>query len=277
MLNFTNKVYCKDNIELLAELPNRCIDLIYCDILYGTGQCFGDYKDIKADKKVVYNFYIPRIKQMKRVLKDAGSIYIQCDWRINHWIRCIMDAVFGYDNFRRELVWCYSVQGYSTNNFSAKHDNILYYVKEIKNGFTFNLESIREDRPSNSTIGRFLPEALKKGFVYEFKSKRKIIIKDEEDFYKNFKGHPPYSWFFCSPVPGASKERMYGKYKTQKPKALLERIIKASSNKGDLVADFFCGSGTTIAVAKELGRKYWGCDISKRAIEITKKRLGIIC
>ena len=100
-----NKVYCMDNMELLKQLPNNYIDLIYCDILYGTGRNFGDYQDLKCDRKIIEEHYTPRLQEMHRVLKDTGSIYLQMDTRINHWIRCLMDDVFGYDNFRNEIIW----------------------------------------------------------------------------------------------------------------------------------------------------------------------------
>jgi site-specific DNA-methyltransferase (adenine-specific) len=268
----TQKCFCCDNLELMKTIESNTIDLIYCDILYGTGRKFADYQDLKPIRSEIENHYIPRIKEMHRILKNTGSIYLQMDCRIVHWLRCIMDDVFGYDNFRNELIWCYNVQGYSKNNYSLKHDNILYYCKK-KNDFIFNLESIREDKPSQGTIDRFLPEALKNGFIKDFKSNKLIPIIDEEDFYLKMKGHPPYSWFEMSAVPAASKERNFGKYDTQKPEKLLERIIKASSNENDLVADFYMGSGTTAKVCKNLNRNFIGCDINPRAIEIVKERL----
>ena len=98
----TETLHCGDNLEYMKTLPSNSIDLIYNDLLYGTGRNFGDYKDIKADRKTVEDFYIPRITEMHRLLKDTGSIYLQMDTRINHWMRCIMDDVFGYNNFRNE-------------------------------------------------------------------------------------------------------------------------------------------------------------------------------
>jgi len=101
------KLYTCDNLELLKLLSDNQIDLIYCDILFGTGKKFKYYTDLKPTKKIIADFYIPRIKEMHRVLKDYGSIYIHCDYRINHWIRMIMDDCFGYDNFRNEIIWYY--------------------------------------------------------------------------------------------------------------------------------------------------------------------------
>ena len=113
-----------DNLELLAELKNSTVDLIYCDILYGTGRKFKDYQDLKPKREVIEEHYIPRIKEMHRVLKDTGSIYLQMDTRINHWLRCILDDVFGYDNFRNEISWCYNSQGKTTNKKEPSRNRI---------------------------------------------------------------------------------------------------------------------------------------------------------
>ena len=143
-----NKVYCIDNLELLKQLPDNYIDLIYCDILYGTGRNFGDYQDLKCDREVIEEHYIPRIKEMYRVLKDTGLIYLQMDTRINHWIRCLMDDIFGYENFKNEIVWSYNSAPRKKNCFGHRHDIILRYSKS--DNFTFN--KIRE--PYSETAPR---------------------------------------------------------------------------------------------------------------------------
>ena len=223
-----------DNLELMKQLPKNSIGLIYCDILYGTGRKFKDYQDLKADRRIIQDFYTPRINEMHRILLDTGSIYIHMDWRISHWIRLIMDDVFGFDNFRNEIIWKYGLGGSGNKEFAKKHDNILFYTKS--NQYTFNLQY--ETATSNMLKGK---------------------MKKMTDVWE------------VPTLNNMAKERIG--YDTQKPKSLLERIIKASSNQGDLVADFFCGSGTTCIVAKELGRNYLGCDINKRAIDITYDRL----
>ena len=226
-----------DNLELMKQIPDNYIDLIYCDVLYGTGRKFDDFQDLKPDRQIIEDFYIPRIKEMHRILKNTGSIYLQMDYRISHWIRIIMDDIFGYDNFRNEIIWKYGLGGSSNREFAKKHDNILFYVKS--KDYVFNLQY--EPATSNMMKG---------------KMKKMTDIWD------------------VPALNNMAKERIG--YNTQKPKALLERIIKASSNEGDIVADFFCGSGTTGVVAKELGRKYILCDINPRAIEITEQRLSEI-
>ena len=104
---------CCDNLELMATIPNNTIDLIYCDILYGTGKDFMDYKDLYPMREIIEEHYLPRLKEMHRILKNTGSIYLQMDSRISHWVRCLLDEVFGYGNFRNELIWCYNTGGKS--------------------------------------------------------------------------------------------------------------------------------------------------------------------
>lgn len=248
-----------DNLELMAEIKDNTIDLIYCDILYGTGRKFADYQDLKPIRSEIESHYIPRIKEMHRILKPTGSIYLQMDTRINHWMRCIMDDIFGYERFLNEIIWCYNTQGYSKTKYSSKHDCILFYSK-TKNYF-FNAESIRNENPSESSIKRFAKEIEQKGFYIDFKSKKRVY---------ELKGSLPLDWFEMSVLPSAHSENTG--YDTQKPKALIERIIKASSNEGDLVADFYSGSFTTAEVCKDLKRNFIGCDINPNCFEKAKER-----
>ena len=101
-------VQCGDNLELLKSQPNESVNMIYCDILYGTGRNFSDYQDLNPIRSEIESHYLPRLTEMKRVLKQNGSIYLQMDTRINHRMRILMDDVFGYDNFRNEIVWSYN-------------------------------------------------------------------------------------------------------------------------------------------------------------------------
>jgi len=240
-----------DNLELMRQIDDNSIDLIYSDILFGTGKKFADYQDLKPIKKVIEDFYIPRIKEMHSILAYTGSVYLQMDYRISHWIRCIMDDIFGYENFRNEIIWCYNGGGVTKKQFNKKHDNILFYSKSDK--FRFNTQY----QPYNDNSAKRLLNKHRG----EDKSDRLELGTPMTDWWADIK---------CIVNP-ANKE--YVGYNTQKPKALLNRIIKASSDKGDVIADFFCGSGVTGAVAKELNRKYIMCDINKRAIEISKERL----
>lgn len=254
------QIECCDNLELMSKIESGTVDLIYCDILYGNGRKFADYQDLKPIRSEIENHYIPRIKEMHRILKPTGSIYLQMDTKINHWIRCILDDVFGYDRMLNELIWCYRSQGFNKNKWSEKHDVILLYSKTKT--WKFNLEAVRENEIGESTQKRWHKEIAEHGM---------IPTKKNGKIYWNSPYSPPKDWINLNALPQAHTER--NGYDTQKPKELIEKFIKASSNEGDLVADFYLGSGTTCEVALELGRKFIGCDINPRAIEITLQRL----
>ena len=249
-----NKIYCMDNLEVLKQLPDNQIDLIYCDILYGTGRNFGDYQDLKCDRKVIEEHYIPRLQEMHRVLKDTGSIYLQMDYKISHWLRLIMEDTGLL--FQNQIVWHYGLgNNNKKGNWQDKHDVILFATKTKK--YTWN-----------DMRGDVTPQM-----------KAKYCHKDEDGFYmmsygKKYylKGGKRMGNVFDLPNLSATDGDRLG-YQTQKPKSLLERIIKASSNEGDIVADFYMGSGTSMVVAKELNRQFIGCDISEKAVEIANKRI----
>jgi len=143
-----------DNLELMAEIEDNTVDLIYCDILYGTGRKFKDYQDLKPKREIIEAHYIPRIKEMHRILKDTGSIYLQMDYRIVHWVRCIMDDVFGYGNFRNEIIWYYKSFKNKSNGWKEKHDNILYYSKSENNIFNDNAIRVEYDESTKKRYKR---------------------------------------------------------------------------------------------------------------------------
>ena len=182
---------------------------------------------------------------MKIVLTKSGSIYLQMDTKIVHWVRCLLDDIFGYKNFRNEIIWHYDMGARGKKNFANKHDNILWYSKT--NDYTFNYEDILEEFKSGMTAWRY-------------KKKEKTPPKGKV---------PSNVWNINFNT--MSKERTG--YKTQKPKSLVKRIINASSNKNDIIADFYMGSGTTCEVALELGRRFMGCDISERGCSLAKERV----
>lgn len=247
MLDLINKIYSCDNLDLLSKLQDNSIDLIYSDILYGTGRNFGDYQDLKPIKSEIDDHYIPRIKEMRRVLKDSGTIYLQMDFRINHWIRLILDDIFGYDNFRNEIVWHYNSAPRKKLDFGNRHDIIYRYSKT--DNYTFN--PIRE------------PYSLSAPRGYE------------KEKYYNPEGKVIGDVWNINMLGQNDKTERVG-YATQKPLALIERIITASSNENDLVGDFYCGSGTTLVAAKKLKRNFIGCDLNPKAVEISDKRLSKI-
>lgn len=242
-----------DNLELMAEMQDNTVDLIYCDILYGTGRKFKDYQDLKPKREIIEEHYIPRIKEMHRILKDTGSIYLQMDTKINHWIRCIMDDVFGYDNFVNEIIWNYKTGGASKKYFPRKHDNIFLYTKTKK--YTFN-------------------KLTDKNYIkHKYGFSNLETGEDENGFYYLRTMQDVWNVPIIRTVKDKIDKEKLG-YDTQKPKALIERIIKASSNEGDLVADFYAGSFTTAEVCKYLNRNFIGCDISEKAVQIGRARVN---
>ena len=226
-----NKVYYMDNLELLKQMQDESVDLIYCDILYNTGKKFRDYDDDLGTTQQAIEWYRPRIIEMKRILKDTGSVYLQCDYRLVHYLKVEMDNIFGVENFQNDIVWCYNGGGVTKKRFNKKHDNILFY----SNSSEFNFNTQYQPYKANS--------ANRLSNAHNNKKTKEEISR----------GTPMVDWWSDIKALVNPDNKEYVPYQTQKPKALLERIIKASSNKGDTVADFFCGSGTTGVVAKELG------------------------
>jgi DNA modification methylase len=223
--------------------------LIYCDILYGTGKNFGDYQDLKPLRSEIENHYIPRLEEMHRVLKQTGTIYLQMDLRIVHWIRIIMDDILGYSNFRNQITVKFNIGGRGKREFAKKHDIIVVYTKS--DDFTFNDSDIRV--PYRSVISKkqdrpnITPEKLALGTI------------------------PTNVW---DDIPSGLKVKKETDYFSEKHPKILQRIILASSNEGDLVADFYAGSFTTAKVCKDLNRNFIGCDINPKAVEIGIKRLN---
>jgi len=253
-MEYKNKLYCMDNLELMKQLPDKCINLIYCDILYNTGKKFSDYEDNLGTPQEAIQWYEPRLIEMKRLLKDTGSIYLQCDYRLVYYLKVKMDEIFGFNNFRNDIVWSYKTGGVSKHTFAKKHDNILFYTKS--RNYNFNTQYYKSYQQKKYNYNAKYPE---------------IWDEDKKLWYHNSICRDVWEDINVLGTDNNIKEK--NNYDTQKPKKLLERIINASSNNGDLVADFFMGSGTTCVVAKELGRDYLGCDINQNAIDITYERL----
>jgi site-specific DNA-methyltransferase (adenine-specific) len=223
-----------------------------------------------------------RIYYMHKVLKDTGSFYLHCDPTMSHYLKLVCDIIFGKENFINEILWCYKTRHFSKRHFGRKHDVILFYAKSEE--YTFNWESVM--RPlSESTIKKYklkddkgLYRLSGRGIKGSPIQSAKDVDPEWEithphlvtrDYLKN--GVPIEDYWNIDILNQVATERLG--YPTQKPEALLERIVKASSNEGDLVADFFCGCGTSIAVAERLNRNWLGVDISHLAIKLIKKRL----
>ena len=206
----------------------------------------------------------PRLLQLRRVLKSTGSIYLHCDATASHYLKILMDSVFGARNFRNEIVWCYTGPGRTLRHFPRKHDTILFYAKGPNN--FFDREAVRMPYKNLSTDqgrGIIFGEA---GQLKNPKVRRSYLER----------GKVPEDWWDerhhgMTPVGRIKNERMG--YPTQKPLALLERIIKASSNQGDLILDPFCGCGTAVVAAQKLQRRWIGIDITHLAVDLIRQRL----
>jgi len=265
-----NKLICGDNLEELAKIPKESIDLIYIDPPFFTHK---QYEVVWGDEAEVRSYedrweggiehYIswlkPRVQVMYEVLKPTGSFYIHCDWHADAHIRIMCDEIFGENNFRNEIIWHYRRWTAPSKKFQRLHDNIYFYTKT--SDYTFN--QLLTDYTEGSV------QRKTQGILHRFKKgEEPVLISDKELQKKGVSENDVWHIPFIAP---SAKERLG--YPTQKPEALLERIIKASSNKGDVVLDAFCGCGTTVAVAQRLGRRWIGIDISPTAIKIMQRRL----
>jgi len=277
-----NLLICGDNLEALDDLIKKGIqvDLIYLDPPFFSNRHYeviwGDEAEVRSFKdrwaggiNVYIEWMRERIVKMYDVLKNTGSFYLHCDWHASHYLKVMLDEIFTRAKFRNELIWCYSGRELNQKQWNSKHDNIFFYTKS--NNWTFNWEEVAEE-PTPQVLAQY-KHVNEEGKRYVIRSKTggKGLSKESENTYRQYyKKVPPRTWFHITFV-SSSHERLG--YPTQKPEVLLERIIKASSNKGDLILDPFCGCGTAMVVAQRLGRRWIGTDISPTAIGLIEKRL----
>ena len=193
-----------------------------------------------------------RLVLIKELLCNTGVLFVHVDYHANAYVKILLDDIMGKDHLVNEIIWCYRQGGRSEGNYPQKHDTIYWYAKG--NNWTFNADPIRV--PYEGTGG--------------YQTSGKGVVINGKVYMPNALGKIPEDWWDIPAIPPMSSERVG--YATQKPEALLERIIKASSNEGDLVCDFFGGSGTTAAVAERLGRRWITCDIGKPASLVMRKR-----
>ncbi len=252
------KTFNENKDPLVKNKIKGKVKLIYIDPPFATKDEFQSKEGAKAynDKKKgaeFVEFMRKRLIVAKELLSNDGGIFIHLDWKKAHYIKLVMDEIFGENKFRNEIIWTYS--GPSAPNqqqFSRKHEVIFWYSKS--DDWVFNRDAIRIPY-HESTAGKFESEGTGFGGEKADLSQGKI----------------PEDWWYLPIVARIRTEIL--DYPTQKPEALLSRIIKATTNEGDIVLDFFCGSGTTLAVAEKLNRRWIGCDIGKLAIYTTQKRL----
>ena len=305
-----NKLIWGDNLYILGSLAEKFagkLDLIYIDPPFATGTDFsfkaeiGDgFDELEKQQSIIeekayrdtwgsgLSSYLSmmqsRLLLMRDLLSDSGCIYVHCDWRVNSFLRMILDDIFGKENFVNEIIWHYrTFQGQTHRYFAKKHDTLLLYAKS--NNFVFNEQyatefddTIDSQRWANyinenhQIVGSRMPIQDSRFTRYL----RKWIKKNgrepgPDDIVFEVLGQPVDSVWDMKGLDPTSLERL--NYATQKPELLLERVIEASSNENSLIADFFCGSGTTLAVAEKLGRRWIGCDLGRYAIHSTRKRM----
>jgi adenine-specific DNA-methyltransferase len=220
------------------------------------------YSDTWADGSASYLAMItPRLVLMRELLASAGSIYVHCDYRLAGVVRIVLDDIFGRENFLNQIVWHYNTGGATRDRFSYKHDVIFYYAKhESSRIFNTQREPYREDGTNHFDR---VDSAGRRHRVRTINGKDYVYYLDE--------GRICHDVWDIDTINAVASERLG--YPTQKPEALVSRIVAASSNAGDLVADFFCGSGTTLAVAEKLDRRWIGTDLGKPAVMVTRKRM----
>ncbi len=285
--NWQNLLIWGENEVVINSLRSKFINkisLIYIDPPFATGGDFNLKIQIGENGKFVneiayvdkwkkglesyLSFLQQRLVLMKELLTVNGSIYVHLDWHISHYAKLMMDEIFGIDNFRNEIVWAYPAASAKTRKFFIRsYDTILFYTKSEE--YVFN-----DDPNIYMEYSNRVKNALKKDehgiFYYRGgshngkKLSRKVYVEQEGIFPRDVWSDIPYI---------RANVNEYQGFSTQKPERLLKRIILASSNENDLVADFFCGSGTTLSVAEKLSRRWIGCDSNYHAIHMSKKRI----
>ena len=316
----TQVVYCGDNLEQLGKLPDGCVDLVYIDPPFNSNRNYevfwGDtaekraFNDRYGDSLAYITYMRPRIGELYRVLKKTGNFFYHCDWHASHYIKVMLDDIFGANYFQNEIVWKRTSAHSDPKRFGNVSDSIFYYSKgkehhwhvqyteyskEYENSHYRNVEAntgrtFRYDNLNNTRPGGYMYELLgcpppKNGWrMPESKAKEWILQgrieippKGKVPAFKRYLDEMPGIplqdiWTDIPPVNPMSKERLG--FPTQKPVPLLERIVNAASNEGDIVLDAFCGCGTTLVACENLGRKWLGVDISPTACRVMGNRIS---
>lgn len=321
-------IYCGDNLKMLNEIPDESVDLIYIDppfnsnrnyeVFWGDAQEKRAFNDRFGDAQAYIAYIRPRVNELYRVLKKTGSFYYHCDWHASHYVKVMLDEIFGANNFRNEIIWQRTnAHSDAKFQFAVVNDSIFYYARSDKTSFNIQYTSYDEEYvknfyrfDDNDGKGRYRLDNMAspnprpnmmyvykgypypdKGWRYSLETMTRLDNEGRIYFPITKDGKPELSkrlalkrylkeqsgplisnvWTDIQNLQGASKEALG--YPTQKPLALLERIIEASSNKGDLILDAFCGCGTTLIAAQKLQRQWIGIDISPTACRVMSQRL----
>ena len=318
----TRVIYCGDNLEQLKKLPDGCIDLIYIDppfnsnrnyeVFWGETKEKRAFEDRHASTQAYIEFMRPRCVQLARVLKKTGSFYYHCDWHASHYVKVMLDQIFGENSFQAEIVWKRTTaKSLAFRGIPNNHDAIMFYTGGAKYTLNrpfipYNMSNLdektakkycyREPDGRRYTLGDLTnPNPDRPNLTYEFLGHKKVWrwTKDRmEEAHKaglviqprpgavprvkryldEREGRPLDDvWIDIPPINSQAQERLG--YPTQKPVALLERIVKISSNPNDIVLDAFCGCGTALVAAENLNRQWIGIDISPTACRVMAKRL----
>jgi len=312
-----NKLYLGDNLEVLRTIKSESIDLIYIDPPFFSGRNYnviwGDSNEVRTFGDIweggITSYLIwlnARLWEMRRVLKKTGSIYVHCDWHACHYIKAELDKIFGYENFRGEIVWKRSSAHSDNSTLGNIHDTIYIYSKTNKyiwnESYTdYDDEYIEQyyrykDSDGRKWLSRDCTAPGGRGPSYEWKgvtrawryTKNNMEKLDQSGKIFYTRNGIPRLKQYLDEMPGVPLQSIWNDkpvqainswhvesigYPTQKPEGLLERIIKASSNEGDMIADFFVGGGTACTVAMKNKRKFIGCDSSRVAVSVTLDRL----
>ena len=330
----TRVVYCGDNLEQLAKLPPASIDLIYIDPPFNSNRNYevfwGETKEKRAfeDRHESTRAYIdymrPRCQQLHRVLKKTGSFYYHCDWHASHYVKILLDQIFGENNFQNEIIWQRAGTHNDAKRWPILHDSIFFYSGS--KSFTWNPQFTPQspddvekryrfkdaggryrlgpmDAPEGGGMSaidpktgkprgwyvwkgyqppekgwRYSPETMaeldRQGRIHYPTDKTKRLAR--KLYLNESKGALLGNvWTDIPPLQASSIERLG--YPTQKPLMLLERIVSANSNPNDIILDAFCGCGTALVAAQNLGRQWIGIDISPTACRVMAKRLRDVC
>jgi len=324
----TRVIYCGDNLEQLRNLPDACVDLIYIDppfnsnrnyeVFWGETKEKRAFEDRHASTQAYIEFMRPRCVELNRVLKKTGTFYYHCDWHASHYVKIMLDQIFGENQFQNEIVWKRSSAHSDSKRYGANHDTVFFYTSgklwtwnkmfmpysedyleqnyryKDADGRRFRVSDMTANKPGGDVSYEWkTPDGRTvkpyKGRYWAYSKGNMKQMHDAGLIYYRTTGMPMLKhyldempgvplqtfWDDIRPVISGSEERLG--FPTQKPLALLERIVKASSDENDIVLDAFCGCGTALVAAQKLRRQWIGIDVSPTACRVMAKRLKKDC
>jgi len=318
----TRVIYCGDNLDQLKKFPDQCVDLIYIDppfnsnrnyeVFWGETKEKRSFEDRHVSTQAYIDFMRPRCVELHRVLKNTGSFYYHCDWHASHYVKIMLDQIFGENQFLNEIIWKRTSGRKSERQYPRIHDILFFYARG--NRWTWNPPKVLQtpetvrghdimhdengpyrlsdfsgagEGPARRFGDKEIAPPKGRHWMFDQVGVDDLMAKGRIAFSKN--GMPRLKtyvkdlpgidigdlWLDIEPINSAAAERLG--YPTQKPLSLLERIIKGSSNPNDIVLDAFCGCGTALVAAENLGRQWIGIDISPTACRVMAKRMRDVC